>query len=80
MGRIDVWVRTYIQCLGERYYGTPPYLFFFCLGQPACVNDVQGISLLELPKMKLLGYQIAEEGFTLGGLYRSLLRAIKPEI
>ena len=56
-----------------------PHIFFFVLGQPASVNDVQGIMLHKLPKMKLWGYQIAEEGFILWGLYQKLLRAMELE-
>jgi len=43
----------YTECLGESYYA--PYFFsFFVSGHPASVNDVQGIRLHKLPKMKLL--------------------------
>ena len=63
------------------HYYAPIFFSFFVLGQPASVNYVQGIMLHKPPQNEALeGYQVAEEGFILGGLYRKLLRAMEPEI
>jgi len=49
----------------------PPYFFSFVVsGQPASVNDGQGIKLQPSQNEAFEGHQIVEQGFTWGRLYR----------